>query len=59
MITGKELFEMASAAEIVSGAWVGTPWEKLPEHVRQQCDEIAAPEEEVKVRAAPGVVQEV
>lgn len=49
MITGKELYEMASAAEIVSGAWVGTPWDRLPEYVRRQCDEIASPTNPEKV----------
>ncbi len=34
---GRELYEKASSAEIVTGAWSGTPWDDLPEHVKEAC----------------------
>lgn len=34
---GQELYEKASAAEIVTGAWSGTTWDDLPDHVKEAC----------------------
>jgi hypothetical protein len=58
-ITGKQLYEMASAAEIVHDELDAVPWKDLPERIQEQCNEIASSTETPKVKAERGAVAEV